>query len=218
MKLKRYAAAIALSSMLAASIPGIVNAASVTTSTVTASAGDVSISSSKTTLSGDSIRFAQVLSTNYNRPIAAQEVMRLRADFDFGFGDISLIYATAVYSGHSVDEIRVLRQRNMGWGEIAKLYGVKVKDLKQKNYDVVNAARGSGLDITYIEVEDNNDDRHNDYRDRDGDDRYHDDRHNDYRDRDNDDRNDKKDYKKADKHDNKHDDKHDNGKGHGNKN
>jgi hypothetical protein len=201
MIIKRYMAAIAFSTALAVSMPAIVDAASVTTSTVTASAGDVSISSSKTTLSGDSIRFAQVLSTNYNRTIAAQDVMRLRADFDFGFGDISLIYATAVYSGHSVDEIRVLRQRNMGWGEIAKLYGVKVKDLKKGNYDVVNAARGSGVDITYIEIEDNDNDK------------YHDDHHNDNQDRDGDSRNDKKDYKKSDKHD----EKHDNGKGHGNK-
>lgn len=189
MTLKRYAAAVVLSSTLAFITPTGIDAASITSSTVTASVGDVSISSSETKLSGDSIKFAQVLSTSYNRPVSAQEVMRLRADFDFGFGDISLLYATSIYSGRDIDEIGHLRLKNMGWGEIAKLYGVKVKDLKKGNYDVVNAARGRGVDITYIEVEDN------DSRDQDSH-RY-----------------DKDDNKK----DNKHDDKHDKGKGNGHK-
>lgn len=200
MTLRRYAAAAALSATLAFIIPIGVDAASVTTSTVSASVGDVSISSSETRLSGDSIRFAQVLSSNYNRTVSAQDVMRLKANFDFGFGDISLVYATAVYSGRSVDEISHLRQRNMGWGEIAKLYGVKVKDLKKGNYDVVNAVRGQGMDVTYIEV--NDDDRS--YRD------------NEYRDQDRD-HDDDRDNKNEHKKDNKRDDNHDNGKSHGHK-
>lgn len=195
MTLRRYAAAAALSATLAFITPVGVDAASITTSTVNASVGDVSISSSETRLSGDSIRFAQVLSSNYNRTVSAQDVMRLKANFDFGFGDISLVYATAVYSGRSVDEISLLRQKNMGWGEIAKLYGVKVKDLKKGNYDVVSAVRGQGVDVTYIEV--NDDDKS--YRD------------NEYRDRD-DDRDSKNEHKS-----NKRDDSHDNGKSHGHK-
>jgi hypothetical protein len=194
MTLRRYAAAVALSTVLAFITPAGVDAASITTSTVTASAGDVSISSSETRLSGDTIKFAQVLSSSYNRQVSAEEVMQLRVDFDFGFGDISLVYATAVYSGRPVDEISRLRHKNMGWGEIAKFYGVKVKDLKKGNDDVVNAARGHGIDVTYIEIADD-DHSDNDYRDRDGD------------------RDDKNGHKK----DNKHDDKKDNGKGNGNK-
>ncbi|MEG6586624.1 hypothetical protein [Dendrosporobacter sp. 1207_IL3150] len=154
MKMQRLAAAILLSSTITFMAP-VVSAASVTNSTVTASVGDVTISSSETKISGDNIKFAQVLSTNYNRKVTEQEVIRLKADFDFGFGEISLLYATAVYSGQPVDEIGRLRLKNMGWGEIAKLYGVKVKDLKKGNYDVVQAARHQGVDITYIEVEDN---------------------------------------------------------------
>lgn len=201
MTLRRCTAAVVLSTVLAFALPGGVDAASITTSNVSASAGDVSISSSKTTLSGDSIRFAQVLSSSYNRPIYAQDVMRLKAEFDFGFGDISLIYATSVYSGRDINEISLLRHKNMGWGEIAKLYGVKVKDLKKGNYDAIQAARARGVDVTYIEIEDN-DDHYNDRRDN----NYHD---RDYRDN----GNDKNDHKKN----SKHDDKHDNGKGNGHK-
>jgi hypothetical protein len=194
MQLRRATAAVALSAVLAFGIQGGVDAASVTTSNVTASVGDVSISSSKTTLSGDSIRFAQVLSSSYNRPVYAQDIMRLKAEFDFGFGDISLVYATSYYSGRDINEISRLRHKNMGWGEIAKLYGVKVKDLKKGNYNAVHAARARGVNITYIEIEDN-DNRH---------DRKH------FRDNK---RDDKKDYKKN----SKHDDKHNNGKGNGHK-
>ncbi|WP_378954151.1 hypothetical protein [Pelosinus sp. sgz500959] len=154
MTLRRYTAAVVLSTALAFISPAGVDAASFTTSTLTASVGNVSISSSETRLSGDNIRFAQVLSSSYNRTVSPTELIRLRADFDFGLGDISLIYATAVYSGRSVDEISHYRHENMGWGEIAKLYGVKVKDLKKGNDDVVNAARERGIDVTYIEIDD----------------------------------------------------------------
>ncbi|MPN13958.1 hypothetical protein SDC9_161284 [bioreactor metagenome] len=193
MTLRRCTAAVVLSTVLAFGLQGGANAATVTTSNVTASVGDVSVSSSKTSLSGDSIRFAQVLSSSYNRTVHAQDVMRLRADFDFGFGDISLIYATSVYSGRDIDEISRLRHKNMGWGEIAKLYGVKVKDLKKGNYDVVHAARERGVDVTYIEIND--------------DDGY-------YRDRDNNHNRDDRDDKKDNRKNNKHDDKHDKGNGH----
>ncbi|MBP2627969.1 MAG: hypothetical protein H6Q68_2680 [Firmicutes bacterium] len=184
MTLRRYTAAMFLSTALAFITPGGVDAATVTTSTVTASAGDVSISSSKTMLSSDNIAFAQVLSSSYNRTVSTSEIIRLRADFDFGFGDISLVYATAVYSGRPVDEISRHRYENMGWGEIAKLYGVKVKDLKKGNDDVVNAARGRGVDVTYIEI---NDDQGRD---------------------------DGRDYKNDQKKDNKGNVKYNNGKGH----
>lgn len=198
MTLRRYAAAVAISTAVAFITPVGVDAASVTTSTVTASVGDVSVSSSKTSFFGDNIRFAQVLSNNYNRDVYASDVIRLRADFDFGFGDISLIYATAFYSGHPVDEIIHLRRKNMGWGEIANFYGVKVKDLKKGNYDVANTARGHGIDVTYIDISDDDRDYHND--------RYYDHSDNNHREMDND-RDDKNDRKK----DNKRDDKHDNG-------
>ena len=188
MILRRYRLAVVLSTALAFITPAGVDAATLTTSTFTASIGDVSISSSKTESSGGNVRFAQVLSSNYNRTVSPAEIIRLRTDFDFGLGDISLIYAAAIYSGRSVDEISLHRRKNMGWGEIAKLYGVKVKDLKKGNEDVVNAARVRGVDVIYIEVDD-------DHRSQ-GDDRNH-----------------KTDHKK----DNKLDDKHDNGKGHGNK-
>ena len=197
MNLKHYTAATVLSTALAFSTLAGVDAASVTTSTVTASIGDVSISSSKTEASGGNIRFAQVLSSNYNRTVSPTEVIRLRTDFDFGLGEISLIYAAAFYSGRPIDEISNYRSKNMGWGEIAKLYGVKVKDLKKGNEDVVNAARLRGVEVNYIEIGD--DDR--DY-DRHGDEHGH---------RDND-REDKNNHKKE----SKHDDKPNNGKGKGN--
>lgn len=194
MILKRYRLAVALSTALAFITPAGVDAATLTTSTFTASIGDVSISSSKTEASGDNVRFAQVLSSNYNRTVSPVEVIRLRTDFDFGLGEISLIYAAAIYSGRPVDEISRHRHANMGWGEIAKLYGVKVKDLKKGNEDVVNAARVRGVDVIYIEVDDNNrnDDHHSD----------------DHQGQDN---------KNNHKKDNKNDDKQNNGKDHKNK-
>ncbi|MBC8016623.1 MAG: hypothetical protein H7X79_12915 [Sporomusaceae bacterium] len=189
---RHYTVAIVLSTALAFTIPAGVDAATLSTSTFTASIGDVSISSSQREASGGNVRFAQVLSSNYNRTISPVEVLRLRTDFDFGLGDISLIYAAAVYSGRPVDEISFHRRNNMGWGEIAKLYGVKVKDLKKGNDDVINAARVQGVDVIYIEIDDNN--------------------------RDNDDHGKHDNAKGYGKQDNSKDhDKQDNGKGHGNK-
>jgi hypothetical protein len=152
MVFKHRAAAMILSSTLLFFSGVSVDAATLSNSSVTVSAGDVRISSSSTKISGDSSTFAQVLSSSYNRTISPREVIRLRTDFNFGLGDIALVYATAVYSGRTVDEISQLRLKNMGWGEIAKLYGVKVKDLKKGNYEVVNAARERGVDVTYIEI------------------------------------------------------------------
>ena len=177
MTLRHYTAAVVLSTALAFTIPAGVDAASVTTSNFTASIGDVSISSSKTESSGGNVRFAQVLSSNYNRTVSPVEIIRLRNDFDFGLGEISLIYAAAVYSGRPVDEISRHRHENMGWGEIAKLYGVKVKDLKKGNEDVVNAARVRGVDVIYIEIDDDNrdydrDDKNNHKKDKKHDDKY----------------------------------------------
>lgn len=157
MTLRRYTAAVVLSTTLVFINPAAVNAGTVTTSTITASISDVSISSSKIESSGGNVRFAQVLSSNYNRTVSPMEIIRLRSDFDFGLGEISLIYAAAVYSGRSVDEISHHRYENMGWGEIAKLYGIKVKDIKKSNEDVVIAARERGVDITYIEIDNERD-------------------------------------------------------------
>lgn len=153
MLLKHTTAAMLLSSTLVFSSVNSADAAIVSTSTVSVSAGDVQLSSSRTKVSDDNLSFAQVLSSSYNRTISTREISWLRAEFDFGLGDISLVYATSVYSGRPVDEISQLRLKNMGWGEIAKLYGVKVKDLKKGNYEVVNTARQRGVDITYIEID-----------------------------------------------------------------
>ena len=189
---RNYRLAIVLSTALVFISPAGVDAATLSTSTFTASIGDLSISSSETESSGGNVRFAQVLSSNYNRTVSPAEVIRLRTDLDFGLGEISLIYAAAVYSGRPVDEISYHRHNNMGWGEIAKLYGVKVKDLKKGNDDVINAARVRGVDVIYIEIDDNSRDN----------DRY-------------DKQDNRQDHKKQDN--DKGHDKHDNGKGHGNK-
>lgn len=163
MTFKRGTAIVVLSSTLLVS--ALISAdAMVSNSTVSVSTGDVRISASSTNLSGDNITFAQVLSSRYSRAISAREVTWLRTEFDFGFGDVSLAYATSVYSGRSVDEISQLRLKNMGWGEIAKLYGVKVKDLKKGNNDVVNMAHERGMNITYVEIDEdrNSDNRRQD--------------------------------------------------------
>lgn len=160
MALRNYTATVVLATALVFIAPaGIVDAATVTTSTVTASIGDVNVSSSETRVSSDNIKFARALSLNYNRTISPAELIRLRNDFDFGFGDISLIYATAVYSGRPVEEISHHRYELMGWGEIAKLYGVKVKDLKKSHEDVVAVARDRGIEVNYIQIDDNQDDK-----------------------------------------------------------
>lgn len=163
---KRYAAALAVSTALTFVIPAGVNAASFETSTTAVQIGDVSYYRSETT--ADSIRFAHVLSSHYNRTIPTSEVIRLRADFDFGFGDISMMYTVADYCGLPVHDVVGLRRKNLGWGEIAKIYGVKVKDLKRHHDLFVDDAHVHGIDIDYIKIEDF--DRHdNDYHDHDRD-------------------------------------------------
>ena len=196
MMLRRFAAAVALSTALAFVVPVGVNAASISSSSVDISVGDLSLSSSNTEIDSDGGRFARVLSSRYNRDIPEYEVVRLRTDFDLGFGDISLAYATAHYSGYPVDEIIHHRHKNMGWGEIAHMYGVSVQDLKRYNHEVTTSARGQGIDITYVEI--GNDGRHSHHRDDDRWDRdYRDDRH--------------------DRDDRKQESKHDNGHGRGHK-
>jgi len=198
---KHSTAAIALSAALVFIAPAGVDAATLSASTFNASIGDLNISSSKVESSGGNIRFAQALSSNYNRTISPAEIIRLRTDFDFGLGDISLIYAAAFYSGRSIDDISFHRHNNMGWGEIAKLYGVKVKDLKKGNDDVIHAARVSGVDVIYIDIDDNGKENH------------HYDKHDNSKDYDKQDNS-----KNQDKQGNGKDhDKQDNGKGHGNK-
>lgn len=173
MTLRNYTAAVILSTALVLITPaGVVDAATVTTSTVTASIGDANISSSVTRVSSDNIKFAQALSLNYNRAVSPAELIRLRADFDFGFGDISLVYATAFYSGKPVEEISRHRYELMGWGEIAKLYGVKVKDLKKSNEDVIAVARSRGVEVTYIEIDDNRNDKNEHKKDHNSEDKH----------------------------------------------
>jgi hypothetical protein len=49
----------------------------------------------------------------------------------------------------------------MGWGEIAKLYGVKVNNLKKANNEVATLARARGVDVTNIGIhEESNSDGH----------------------------------------------------------
>ena len=164
MKLRGYTAALVLSALVCIAPTGV-DAAAMSSTTITASIGDITLSSSETKVSGDNIRFAQILSSSYNRTVSPAEVIRLKTDFDFGFGDISLIYAASAYSGRSVDEISRSRHGNMGWGEIAKLYGVKVKDLKKGNDNVIYMAQERGIDVKYIEVEDYDDHDQDNHRD-----------------------------------------------------
>lgn len=164
MKLRGYTAALVLSALVCIAPTGV-DAAAMSSTTITASIGDITLSSSETKVSGDNIRFAQILSSSYNRTVSPSELIRLKADFDFGFGDISLIYATSAYSGRSIDEISHSRYGNMGWGEIAKLYGVKVKDLKKGNDNVIYMAQERGIDVKYIEIEDHDDHDQDNHRD-----------------------------------------------------
>ncbi|MDD4599450.1 hypothetical protein SDC9_03887 [bioreactor metagenome] len=182
MLLNRYAAAIAFSTALTFIVPVGVSASSFDTSTTSIRVGDVSYSRSETT--ADNIRFSHLLSSHYHRTIPASEVIRLNASFDFGFGDISMMYAAADYAGLPVDDIVILRRKNLGWGQIANMYGIKVKDLKRNHARFIDNAHVHGLDINYIDFDDDRD--HGNYRDhdrdRDNDDRYDRDRN---RDRDN---------------------------------
>lgn len=164
MKLRGYTAALVLSALVCIAPTGV-DAAAMSSTTITASIGDITLSSSETKVSGDNIRFAQILSSSYNRTVSPSELIRLKADFDFGFGDISLIYATSAYSGRAVDEISRSRYGNMGWGEIAKLYGVKVKDLKKGNDHVIYMAQERGIDVKYIEIEDHDNHDQDNHRD-----------------------------------------------------
>lgn len=93
MKLRSYTVLVALATMVCIASAGA-DVVLMSSSTITASIGDVSLSSSETKLSGDNIRFAQILSSSYNRTVSPSELIRLKADFDFGFGDISLLYVS----------------------------------------------------------------------------------------------------------------------------
>lgn len=73
--------------------------------------------------------------------------------------------SASAHSGRSIDEISRSRYGNMGWGEIAKLYGVKVKDLKKSNDNVIYIAQERGIDVKYIEIEDRDDHDQDNHRD-----------------------------------------------------
>lgn len=148
----RYAAVCALSLALAVLAPAGADAASLSATTIRV--GDVSFSHAE--VETEDLRFARALSSHYHRSIPASEVVRLRADFDLGFGDISVLYALVDHAGVPGDELARLRGRHLGWGEIAKLYGVKVKDLKRHHDLFADEARGRGIEIRYIEVDGDN--------------------------------------------------------------
>ena len=175
MVLKRYTTVLAVSAALTFIIPIGAEAASVTTSTTAVRIGDASFYKSETY--SDSMRFAHALSSHYDRPILTSEVVRLKANFDFGFGDISMMYAVAEYAGLPIDDIVVLRKKNMGWGEIAKLHGLKVQELKHRHNLFVDDAHARGIDIHYIDFDEHDSHRDN-YHEHDRDkDRNHDERY-----------------------------------------
>lgn len=148
MLLKRYTAILAVSTALTFIIPTGA-AAGITTSTTDIRVGDASFYRSETYT--DSMRLAHALSSYYDRPILTSEVVRLTANFDFGFGDISMMYAVADYAGLPIDDIVVLRKKHMGWGEIAKLHGLKVQELKHRYNLFVDEAHFYKIAINYID-------------------------------------------------------------------
>lgn len=149
MLLKRYTTVLAVSTALTFIIPTGAVAAGVMTSTTAISIGDASFFKSETY--SDSMRLAHALSSYYDRPILTSEVVRLTANFDFGFGDVSMMYAVADYAGLPIDDIVVLRKKHMGWGEIAKLHGLKVQELKHRYNLFVDEAHFYKIAINYID-------------------------------------------------------------------
>ncbi len=156
---RRYVAAVALTTALAFVVPLGADAASVTHSSVRISTGDVDFETSRTKLSSDSRHFSRILSDRYHHHFDEDEVFALRADFDLGFGDLSLVYGIAERSGRPVREI-ARHRRNMGWGQIAHMYGVHVQDLKRDCDDVVVISRHRGIDVTYIDIDGDGHHRH----------------------------------------------------------
>ena len=114
MLVRRFAAAVALTTALAFTVPLSADAASVTHSSVRISTGDVDFETSRTKLSSDSRVFSRVLSDRYHRHVDADDVFALRANFDLGFGDISLAYGIAERSGRSVYEVAAIAARWAG--------------------------------------------------------------------------------------------------------
>lgn len=154
MLLKRCTTILAVSAVSTALtfiVPTGADAASLATSTTAIRIGDASFYRSETY--AEDMRFAHVLSSHYDRPILTSEIVRLRANFDFGFGDISMMYVVADYAGLPIDDIVVLRQKHMGWGEIAKLKGLKVQELKHRHHLLVEDAYARGIDIKYIDID-----------------------------------------------------------------
>ncbi|HWR42039.1 hypothetical protein [Sporomusa sp.] len=110
--------------------------AAVSTTSVSATISDDGFS-----LSALNIRFAETLSTSYHISVTAQDIVRLKVEYNLGYREIGMIYTTSTLASKPTDKIIELRQQKMGWGEIAKLYGVKVADLKQRNYTVIEKSR-----------------------------------------------------------------------------
>ncbi|CQR72850.1 hypothetical protein SOV_02340 [Sporomusa ovata DSM 2662] len=150
MILKRYTTVLAVATALTFIVPtGGAAAVSVTTSTTGIYVGDASFFKSKTY--SDSMRLAHALSSYYDRPILTSEIVRLTANFDFSFDDISMMYVVADYADLPVDDIVVLRKKHLGWGEIAKLHGLKVQELKHRYNLFADEAHFYRIDINYID-------------------------------------------------------------------
>lgn len=173
MLLKRYTTVLAVSAALTFIVPTGVAVAGVTTSTTATYVGDVSFFKSETY--SDSMRLAHALSSHYDRPILTSEIVRLTANFDFDFDDIAMMYVVADYADVPVDDIVVLRKKHMGWGEIAKLRGLKVQELRHRYDLVVDEAHFYKLELNYIDEYDGyhgNDHEHDRYHDRNHDERH----------------------------------------------
>ena len=149
---KRITASAAVALLVGISVLQPV-AANATTSITSVSA---SVSDSGFRFSALNVRFAETLSTSYKVRITADDVMKLKVEYNLGYREIGMIYTTATASRIPADKIIALRQQKLGWGEIAKIYGVKVSDLKRRNYDVLEKSRivvtNEPEDYDYIKI------------------------------------------------------------------
>ncbi|MDF2568690.1 MAG: hypothetical protein K0R55_294 [Sporomusa sp.] len=127
--------------------------AALSTTRVSASISDEGFS-----ISTHTIRFAETLSTSYNISVTADDVLRLKVDYNLGYREIGMIYTTASLASKPTNKIIQLREQKMGWGEIAKLYGVKVADLKRSNDTVIGKSKiivsEEPEDYDYVKVSD----------------------------------------------------------------
>ncbi len=79
-------------------------------------------------------RFADAVRQVLDWPwdIGGRDVRQLREE-NLGYGEISLLYGLAKETGRPVRELLQLRKdEKMGWGQIARHYGVKVGDAHRR--------------------------------------------------------------------------------------